>query len=364
MQASLTDFISCTGATVTVAADPELDRHLLADAVAGSTPDLAIVDGPALLPPLAATGTLAPAPTLVESDLDKLWDPGWRSAGTVNGVTYASPLDVTARGLVWYSPARFADWGYRVPSTWTQLAALVKAAVKAGHGWCTPSDQGAQVRDWLAEVMLRQAGTQTYDAWDTGALPFSDPAVAEALRTVGSMLSLPAKREAGPVPASPAALTAGRCAMVLADQQWGASSTSTSIGPGRDLYAFALPPIAARSGTPLRVDADLVVAFANRPEVQELRYYLSTAQWAGRQYAATGRISANRGLEVNDVADPIQHLVVSLLQQKTAVSRFDAFRLMPATVAVAATSELGSWARGGVSADGALAAIAAAWPHH
>jgi alpha-glucoside transport system substrate-binding protein len=364
MQKSLSGFTACTGVAVTVRSDPTLAAHLTADALAGSAPDLAVLDGPALLAPLAATGTLAPAPRLVQADLDKLWDPGWRSAGTVDGVLYASPLDVTAAGLVWYSPRRFAEWGYRVPTTWSELTALSAGATAGGRGWCSAADRGTALGDWLAEVVLRQSGTGVYDAWVAGTVRFTDAAVTRALATIGSLLGLPpeaAGARAGS--AGPADVIAGRCAMVLADQEWSSSAAAgTRIGPTGDLYAFPLPPIAARTGTPLRVEGDLLVAFAGRPEVQALRYYLSTAYWAGVQYADSGRISANRGLEASTVTDPIARLTVSLLQQKTAVSRYDALTQMPPAVNAAARTELGGWANGATTGPKALAAIAAAWP--
>ena len=389
MRATLADFIRCTGVTVTVTADAALDQHLLAEALDSKAPDVAVIDGAALLARLAATGTLAPAPRLVQANLDKLWDSGWRSDETVNGALYASPLDVSAHGLVWYSPRRFKAWGYQVPTSWAQLVTLAGTAARSGHGWCATGADGRQVTDWLSEVMLREAGTQAYDAWTAGAVPFTDATVGAALSTVGSMLGLPTRSvtssgspgtsagSPGTSSGSPGTssgsagsgrrdLVDGTCGLALGDQGWAATSpasaTNTTIGPDGDLYAFPIPPIAARDGTPLQVDADLVVSFANRPEVQALRYYLSTAHWAGEQYDATGRISANRGLEVTDVDDPISRLVVSLLQAKAAVSRFDAVALMPPAVEAAANTQLGRWAVGATTKDSALAAIAAAWP--
>lgn len=381
MERSLSGFVACTGVAVAVTSDPTLETHLRQDALNGTAPDLAVVDGPSRLASLASTGTLAPAPPLVQADLDKLWDAGWRSAGTVNGVLYASPLDVAAAGLVWYSPARFAAWGYQVPTTWDELTALGPRAAKAGHGWCFSTDRGPALRDWLAEILLRQAGTQVYDAWAAGTMPFTDPTVSQALSTVGSLLGLPASGPTSPMsptsPTSPAAagspaaggavgatdVVTGRCGMMLAGQGWSMTApTGTAIGPTGGLYAFPLPPIAARGGTPMLVDGDLLVAFADRPEVQALRYFLSTAYWAGEQYVDTGRISANRGLEVTDIADPIARLTASLLQSKTAVSRFDAFAGMPAAVETAAATQLGAWAAKRTTGDAALAAIAASWP--
>jgi alpha-glucoside transport system substrate-binding protein len=104
------------------------------------------------------------------------------------------------------------------------------------------------------------------------------------------------------------------------------------------------------------------VALADRPEVQALRYYLSTAHWAGEQFTTTGRISANRGLDITEVTDPIARLAVAALQQKTAVSEIDAFALMPPAESAAAGTELADWIAGRASATDALRAIQAARP--
>src|SRR6185437_10252974 len=104
MRATLAPFSKCTGVTVSVTSDPLLDQHLHADALNDKAPDVAVIGTPSLLADLAGTGTLKPAPRLVQADLDKLFDSGWRTIGTVNGQLYAAPLDVAANGLVWYSP--------------------------------------------------------------------------------------------------------------------------------------------------------------------------------------------------------------------------------------------------------------------
>jgi alpha-glucoside transport system substrate-binding protein len=363
MEASLSDFVGCTGVDVKVSADPALDADLVNDAVNGTPPDVAVIDGPTLLPALATTGTLAPAPPLVEADLDKLWDVGWRSTGSVNGVVYATPLDASVRSLVWYSPKWFGRWSLTAPTTWGQLVTLSAKATAAGHGWCLGSNPGGTVRSLLAEVVLRQAGTPVYDGWSTGSIESTDPLITAALTTVGSLVAPRRTRTSAATASDITAVESGSCALALDDGAGiGAVPKGGSVGPGQDLYAFPLPPIGPAMGTPVRVNAHVVVALADRPEVQALRYYLSTALWAARQYTSTGRISANRGLDIADITDPITRLEVAVLQQKTAVSRFDAFAVMPAAESATAGTELADWIAGRTSAAAALRAIQAARP--
>ena len=108
---------------------------------------------------------------------------------------------------------------------------------------------------------------------------------------------------------------------------------------------------------------EFVTAFADRPEVQAFQYYLSTALLGQR--AVQGRltrISANKGLDIANVKDPINKLSVSILQDPDAISRFDASDLMPAAVGSGAMwSQLTAWLTGQDDAA-TLEAIQAAWP--
>jgi len=96
--------------------------------------------------------------------------------------------------------------------------------------------------------------------------------------------------------------------------------------------------------------------------VQAFQYYVSTAFWANEQSKAGSRISANKGLDIANVKDPINKLSVSILQDPDAISRFDASDLMPAAVGSGAMwSQLTAWLTGQDDAA-TLEAIQAAWP--
>jgi alpha-glucoside transport system substrate-binding protein len=97
--------------------------------------------------------------------------------------------------------------------------------------------------------------------------------------------------------------------------------------------------------------------------VQAFQFYLSTAHWANNQSKAiASRVSANKGLDVNNVQGAINKLSVSILQDPKAVSRFDASDLMPAAVGSGAEwAQLTAWITG-QDDETTLAAIDAAWP--
>ena len=141
--------------------------------------------------------------------------------------------------------------------------------------------------------------------------------------------------------------------------QWPEGTKVTEDG---DVFAFYEPSMGDQFGKPVEVGGEFVTAFADRPEVQAFQYYLSTAFWANEQSKAGSRISANKGLDINNVKDPINKLSVSILQDPKAVSRFDASDLMPAAVGSGAEwSQLVAWITG-QDDDTTLQAIQAAWP--
>ena len=59
-----------------------------------------------------------------------------------------------------------------------------------GHRVGRPAD-GWPATDWVEMVVLRTAGPDFYDAWTRHDVPFDDPVVVEAIRTVGEMVHRP-----------------------------------------------------------------------------------------------------------------------------------------------------------------------------
>jgi alpha-glucoside transport system substrate-binding protein len=129
------------------------------------------------------------------------------------------------------------------------------------------------------------------------------------------------------------------------------------------VYAFYEPTMSDKFGKPVEVGGEFVVAFNSNPATQAVQYYLSTAHWANNQSKdSASRISANKGLKIDNVQGAINKLSVQILQDPKAVSRFDASDLMPAAVGSGAEwTQLTSWITG-QDDETTLKAIQAAWP--
>ncbi|GGM08536.1 alpha-glucoside ABC transporter substrate-binding protein [Nakamurella endophytica] len=368
---------------VTYTADKNFETQIVQQATAGNAANIAFVPQPGLLQQLVATGKVVEAPAQVAANVDKYWDKGWKTYGTVDGKFYAAPLGANVKSLVWYSPKMFKAKGYTVPTTWEDMVALSdKIAADNPSGpaaWCAGIESGTATgwtaTDWLEEVVLRQAGPDVYDQWIAHKVKFSDQPIADALKTVGSIWKNSKYVNAGIGDVASIAKTAfadgglpiqsGKCYMHQQASFYATNFKGTpTFGPDGDLYAFYEPAMSDKNfGKPIEVGGEFVAAFSTNPEVQAFQYYLTTAHWANNQSKSSkSRISANKGLDIKNVADPINKLSVQILQDPTSVSRFDASDLMPAAVGSGAEwSQLTAWITGQDDAT-TLAAIDAAWP--
>lgn len=378
LRSTMEDFKACTGATITFNSDKNFEKQIVVNVKSGNPPDLAVVPQPGLLATLVSTGSAVPAPAQVQANVEKYWDPGWKKYGTVNDKFYAAPLGANVKSLVWYSPKMFKDAGYAVPKTWDDMMKLSDTIAGAGDvkPWCAGIGSGDATgwpaTDWLEEVVMRQAGPDVYDKWIAGDVKFTDKPIADALATVGSILKNPKYVNAGWGDVNSIATTAfdkagepilsGKCFMMQMANfyTW---PDGTKIGEDGDVYAFYEPAMGDQFGDPVEVGGEFILAFNNKPEVQAAQYYLSTAHWANLQsIASASRVSANKGLKVDNVQGPINKLSVEILQNPKAVSRFDASDMMPAAVGTGAEwTQLTAWITGQDDAT-TLKAIQAAWP--
>ena len=132
-----------------------------------------------------------------------------------------------------------------------------------------------------------------------------------------------------------------------------------------DVFAFYLPTTNDQNGKPVEGGGEFVAAFSNKPEVQAFQTYLSTDTWANEKAKSTpagGWVSANKGLDVANLASPIDKLSAQTLQDPQAVFRFDASDQMPGAVGAGSFwKEMTAWITG-ESTKQALDNIEKSWP--
>lgn len=376
-------FEECTGATVNYEGSKEFEAQLVVRVRSGNAPDIAYIPQPGLLKTLVEqTDKVVAAPDSVSANVDEFFGEDWKSYGTVADTFYAAPLGANVKSFVWYSPGMFEDNGWTVPETWDDMMALSEDIAASGvKPWCAGIESGEAtgwvVTDWLEDAVLRDAGPDVYDQWVNHEIAFDDPAIAEALDRVGSVLKDENMVNGGigdvksiattPFQEGGLPIVEGDCAMHRQASFYAANwdPETTTVAEDGDVFAFYLPTTNEDFGKPVLGGGEFVAAFSDAPEVQAFQTYLSSDVWANEKAIATtagGWVSSNKGLDINNLVSPIDQLSASTLQDPDAVFRFDGSDQMPGAVGAGSFwSEMTSWITGASTAD-SLANVESSWP--
>lgn len=374
-------FEDCTGADVKYEGSKEFETQLQVRVQSGNPPDIAYIPQPGLLQTLVGTGKVVEAPDTVAANVDKWFGEDWRSYGSVDGKLYAAPLGANVKSFVWYSPKMFADNGWEIPTTWDDMLALSDTIAATGiKPWCAGIESGEATgwpaTDWLEDVLLRSVGPDVYDQWVAHEIPFNDPAVVESLDNVGAILKNDQYVNGGIGDVSSIATTAfqdgglpildGKCALHRQASFYAANwPEGTDVSENGDVFAFYLPPMGDEFGSPVLGGGEFVAAFSDAIEVQAFQTYLSSDQWANEKAKATpngGWVSANTGLDIANLASPVDKLSGEILQNPDAVFRFDGSDMMPGEVGAGSFwKEMTNWITGESTQD-ALDNIESSWP--
>ena len=373
-------FEKCTGATVKYEGDKSFETQVLVRAKAGNPPDIAVVPQPGLLAQLVATGKVVAAPSAVSDNVDKFWSKDWKGYGTVNGTFYAAPLGANFKSLVWYSPKAFSDAGYEIPKTLDELYALSEKIASTGKKpWCAGIASGEAtgwvITDWMEDMMLRLSGPEEYDKWVQHKIAFNSPGPTAALDEVGKYLKNDKFVNGGLGGVKSIATTTfqdgglpildGNCFMHRQASFYAANwPEGTKVAEDGDVFAFYLPGKTADE-KPALGGGEFIAAFSDRPEVAAFQAYLSSDTWANNKAKASplgGWISANKGLDVNNLVSPIDKLSASVLQDPKSIFRFDGSDAMPAAIGSNAFwKQSTAWIVGQSTKD-TVDKIEAAWP--
>ncbi|ADG76064.1 extracellular solute-binding protein family 1 [Cellulomonas flavigena DSM 20109] len=381
-------FEDCTGATVVYEGSKEFEAQLLVRLEAGNPPDIAYIPQPGLLQTIVEDfpDQIVPASEGTVANVEEYYAESWKGYGTVDGTFYAAPLGANVKSFVWYSPAVFEENGYEIPETWDDLVALSDQIVEdhAAEGkkpWCAGIGSGDATgwpaTDWLEDLVLRTAGGDVYDQWVNHEIPFNDPQIATALGEVGSILKNPDYVNGGLGDVSSIAsttfqdgglpiVTNGLCFMHRQASFYAANfPEGTTVAEDGDVFAFYLPGPDTET-RPLLGGGEFAAAFSDRPEVAAFQAFLASPEWNNAKAIATpggGWVSANSGLDPENLTSEIDQLSATLLSDTSQEFRFDASDLMPAAVGAGAFwTEMTAWIANDKDDAAVLDAIEGAWP--
>lgn len=352
---SFEQFTKDTGIKVVYTGDKSFEGNIVTKVSGGDAPDIAIVPQPGLLKTLIGTGDVQKASDTVSKNVDQYWGEDWKSYGTQDGDFYAAPMLANLKGYVWYSPAKFKEWGVEVPKTFDELMTLTQTIQqKTGAApWCagfaSDAASGWPGTDWIEDMVLRQSGPDVYDQWVANEVKFTDPQIKEAFDAVGNILLNPSYVNAGfgdvksinsTAFADVAAKVAdGSCPMThqasflsanFLTVKTAAGATPT-IAPDGDVYAFLLPGV-KEGELAVEGGGEFVATFSDNEAVQKVAEFMSTPDFANARVKLGGVISANKGADPSLASSEFLTEAMKTLQDPNTTLRFDASDLMPATV--------------------------------
>jgi len=383
LEQSWADFEESSGIDIKYESSKEFEAQIAVRAQGGSAPDIAIFPQPGLMADIANLGYLKEAPDAVKANVESGWSEDWANYATVDGTLYGAPLMASVKGWIWYSPSFFADNGYEVPTDWQGLLDLT-AQIQADTDeapWCigfgSDAATGWPGTDWIEDLVLRQSGTEVYDAWIANETPFTDPAIKSAFDEFGKIALNPDYVNAGfggtdtivttPFGDPAQALVDGDCALHHQASFYDGfvSDAGGEVAEDGDIWAFLMPPFeagGASDGAVVTGGGEIVAAFDDAESTQKVQEYLSSPEWANSRVGLGGVISANKGLDASKASSNILKAAIEILQADTTTFRFDASDLMPGAVGSGTFFKgMVDWVNGS-DTDSVLQQIESGWP--
>ena len=240
-------------------------------------------------------------------------------------------------------------------------------------GFESGGDTGWPATDWMEDIMLRTAGTDTYDQWVSHEIPFNDPAVLTAAETFGEIM-FGEGYVLGGADQTPS-IAFGDAPGPMFEEEPGCflhrqASFINAFFPsdaeaGVDYDWFPFPPIDEEG---ILFAGEFAVAFRDAPEVRDF-----LEQFAGQEVqcamggdAASSRLSPRTDVGpdcyANEILADSSEVVTTALEEDTG--RFDASDQMPPQVGTGSFwTGMMTYMQGGPdSASDVLDEIESTWP--
>lgn len=342
--AALEPFAEETGIDITYVGAGDFSDQINVQVDGGNPPDIAIFPQPGKLADFSRQGFVLPLSDDLTAQVKENWSEAWWTFGDVDGTQYGIPIKTDLKSLVWYSPSRFAENGYEIPTTYQAWLDLYDQMIADGNTpLCVGIESGPATgwpfTDWVEDLTLRQAGPDFYDQWVAHEVPFNNETTTDIFAQINDLWSRDgAVFAAGGSIASTGfgnnaqPLVDGNCEMHRQASFFAAfMPEGTTLGPDGDINAFYFPAETADE-QPVLGAGTLAAAFRDAPEVWAVMEYLNSPEYANARIEAQGGgfLTAVAGQDLS-LYSPFEQGLVEILSNATVV-RFDASDLMPAAV--------------------------------
>jgi alpha-glucoside transport system substrate-binding protein len=380
--ATMADFQAKTGITIKYQGSKEFEASIKAAIDGGTAPDVIDFPQPGLLASFAAQGKITDlSKNLDVAAIKANYNPYWIDQSMMPGKD-GTPImagvweRVNGKGFVYYPKKAFDAAGYKVPTTYDELKALMDQMVADGSTpWCIGIESGAATgwvaTDWIENIMLRTTTPENYDAWVQGKLKFSSPEVTHAAQIMADIWSNPKYVYGGT--ATIVKTSFGDSTLPMFDAKGpqcfmnmnGNFITSffpTTAVAGVDYGAFYFPPIDTKYGSPMEVAGDIWGASNNRPEVMAVMEYFTKGEHLKVWMQQGGAIAPQKDTDLSWYGSDIDRVVGAAIVNAGTL-RFDGSDAMPGAVGAGTFwKEMTSFVSGSEDLTTALKNIDASWP--
>jgi hypothetical protein len=251
--------------------------------------------------------------------------------GPVHGVM----VSADSKTVMWTNEPEFTDAGYVAPTDWDSLMSLARTMVADGRtpfcvGLESGDADGWPATDWVEVAVLRSAGPEFYDRWIRHDVPFDDPVVVDAIRSIGEMVLTPGFLDTTPADASLRNFefawrdfVDGSAGCMMAPFP---SYMPAIAGTTRSLGSFEFPGASGAYADMVVGGGTFAVPVTDRPEIRALMAALASPDWGvgtARRQALFG-VPPNTRFDVATMANPALADVTTAVHEAI---RADAFRM-------------------------------------
>jgi alpha-glucoside transport system substrate-binding protein len=315
----------------------------------GNPPDIATIAQPGLIREFVRQGALRSI-DYARDTVSANYAPDFVKLGTVNGRLFSFVYKGANKSTVWYNASAFRDAGVSDPADWDAFLSDARTLGASGvPAYSIAGADGWTLTDLFENIYLRQAGPDKYDQLSELRIPWTDPSVRTALRTMAQVLGDRANIVGGTQGALQTEFPAAvenvfqdppRGAQIIeADFVPGVVAETTRLRAGTGFNVYPFPNIGDSSDYVVG-GGDSITTFRDTPAVRAFVEFLASPEGAETWAERGGFSSPNRSVDPSVYPDEITRTVATAIAGARTF-RFDMSDLAPA--AFGGTPSQGEW---------------------
>lgn len=315
----------------------------------GNPPDIATIAQPGLIRDFQRRGALRPM-DYASDTISANYAPDFVRLGTIDGRLYSFVFKGANKSTVWYNVEAFRNAGVDDPGDWAEFLRNARTLGASGvPAYSIAGADGWTLTDLFENIYLRQAGPDKYDQLSEHRIPWTDPSVRAALRTMAEVLGDRANIVGGtqgalqtefPASVENVFVNPARGAQVIeGDFVPGVVAESTRLRAETGFNVYSFPEI-GDSEDYVVGGGDSITTFRDTPAVRAFVEFLASPEGATVWAERGGFSSPNRGVSEDVYPDEITKEVATAIADARTF-RFDMSDLAPA--AFGGTPSQGEW---------------------